>query len=184
MVDNLENRLIERSREGDPAAFGELVKTYRRQLFSYLVKMCGDRTAAEDLFQETLIKVWRGIKNYNEKEKFASWLFSIAHNCSIDYLRKRKLRLNTFTELKEESAVEKDMQEIFASKEFKEKLEEALNELPFRQRQVFFLRQFGELSFKEIAGITKEPLNTVLSHMHYAVNKLRTALRSEYAQGK
>lgn len=184
MVDNLESRLIEQSRKGDTAAFGELVKLYRRQLYSYLLKMSGSKMAAEDIFQDTLIKVWSGMKNYDERQKFSSWIFSIAHNCSIDYLRKRKLAETTFVELNEETVSEKDIHDLFAAKEFREKLDAELNQLPFKQKQVFFLRQFGEFSFKEISEITKEPLNTVLSHMHYAVSKLRLALRNEYANGK
>lgn len=184
MVETLENRLIERSGKGDAAAFGELVGIYRRRLYSYLIKLSGDRNAAEDIFQETLIKVWNGIKKYDDRQKFASWLFSIAHNCSIDYLRKKKLADTTFVELKEETVLTKDAQDLYSSKELKERLDIELNQLPFKQRQVFFLRQFGELSFKEIAEITKEPLNTVLSHMHYAVTKLRAALRNDYAEGK
>lgn len=184
MVEILENRLIEQCRNGDTAAFGELAKLYRRQLYSYLVKISCDRSAAEDIMQETLIKVWNGIKKYDERQKFSSWLFSIAHNCSIDYLRKRKLAVNTFTELKEESAITKDVEELFVTQEFRQKLDEALALLPVKQRQVFFLRQFGELSFKEISAITKEPLNTVLSHMRYAVTKLKNVLKDEYASGK
>lgn len=184
MVDTLENRLIELTKSGDKAAFGELVKLYRRQLYSYLVKMSCDRTAAEDILQETLIKVWNGMKKYDERQKFSSWLFSIAHNCSIDYLRKKKLAVNTFTELKEESAIAKDAAELFVSLEFRQKLDEALAALPFKQKQVFFLRQFGELSFKEISVITKDPLNTVLSHMRYAVTKLKLVLGNEYESGK
>ncbi len=184
MVDNLENRLIERSGKGDAEAFKELIELYRRRLYSYLIKLSGNRMTADDIFQETLIKVWKNIKRYDERQKFGSWLFSIAHNCSIDYLRKKKLSEATFTELKEESALSNEAHELFTTKEFRERLDMELSRLPFKQRQVFFLRQFGELSFKEIADITKEPINTVLSHMHYAVTKLRTALRNDYAEDK
>jgi len=181
MVENLVNRLIEQCREGNQAAFGELVNIYRRQLYSYLTKMCGDNESARDLFQETLIKAWKGLNKYDENEKFSSWLFSIAHNCSIDFLRKRKLRMNTFVELDEEAPAPYDFHTSFISKEFKEKLDETVNTLPHKQKQVFLMRQFGELSFKEIAEITHEPLNTVLSHMRYAVKKIKLTLGKEYA---
>lgn len=184
MVENLENRLIERSRDGDSAAFGELIKQYRRQLYSYLIKLSGDRISADDLFQDTLIKVWHGIKKYDEKQKFASWLFSIAHNCAIDFLRKRKLQINTFVELNEETAMSNDIHDIIVTKELKEKLDKIVETLPEKQKQVFLLRQFGELSFKEISEMTQEPLNTVLSHMHYAIKKIKNALRSEYATSR
>lgn len=184
MVDILENRLIERSRERDSAAFGELIKLYRKPLYSYLIKMCGDRFSAEDLFQETLIKVWHGIGKYDEQQKFSSWLFSIAHNCSIDFLRKRKLAMNTFEELNEETAVDRDLHDVIVTNELKEKLDKAVAKLPEKQKQVFLLRQFGEFSFKEIAKMTDEPLNTVLSHMHYAIKKIKEVMRNEYATEK
>lgn len=184
MVDNLENRLIERSRDKDSAAFGELIQIYRKPLYSYLIKMCGDRFNADDLFQETLIKAWHGIGKYNERQKFSSWLFSIAHNCSVDFLRKRKLELNTFKELNEDTAVAKDLHDIIVTKELKEKLDRAVSTLPEKQKQVFLLRQFGEFSFKEIAKMTNEPLNTVLSHMHYAIKKIKDTMRGGYATEK
>ncbi len=184
MVDNLENRLIERSRDRSPEAFGELVKLYRKPLYSYLIKMCGDRFSAEDLFQETLIKVWHGIGKYDERQKFSSWLFSIAHNCAIDFLRKRKLAMNTFEELNEDTAVAKDLHDTVVTKELKEKLDKAVSKLPEKQREVFLMRQFGEFSFKEIAKMTNEPLNTVLSHMHYAIKKIKDVMRDEYATEK
>ena len=70
-----EQALIEKCRNGESASFGPLIMNYKRQLFSYLFRLSGNREEAEDLFQETLIKAWKGIKRYSEQQKFSSWLF-------------------------------------------------------------------------------------------------------------
>jgi RNA polymerase sigma-70 factor (ECF subfamily) len=171
-----EQVLIERCRSGDSSAFGLLIKNYRRQLFSYLFKLSGDRTQAEDLFQEMLIKTWKGIKKYNEQQKFSSWLFTIAHNAAMDNIRKRK-RDEAVSDvepdkLKSESNPLRDI----VNNETKQLLEKAVLKLSSKQKDVFLLRIYSQMSFKEIAEISGEPVNTVLSHMNYAVKKIKIEL--------
>ena len=182
MVNYLENQLIARCQNGDAEAFGPLINNYRSRLYSYLLKLSGDRFSAEDLFQETLIRVWRSIPKYNDRDKFSSWVFSIAHNLAIDSFRKRKAR-NIFP-------ANDDANDFIASTnhekeiEFNETkmiLQQAVLSLPEKQKEVFLLRQHSEMTFKEIAKITDQPLNTVLSHMNYAVKKLKKVLREENA---
>ena len=177
MGNHLEIRLIERCKEGDNTAFGPLINNYKRQLYSYLWKLCGEKMTAEDLFQETLVKVWRGMRKYNEQNKFSSWVFSIAHNVAMDYHRKQKSRSNeTLTdEMPEESHDLTPAKEI-ENEELKSMINLAVEDLPVRQKRVFLLRQHGNMKFKEIANITGEPLNTVLAHMNYAVKKLRKVI--------
>jgi RNA polymerase sigma-70 factor (ECF subfamily) len=176
----LEYQLILRSKQGDASAFGALIKDYRRQLFTYLLKLCNNRTTAEDLFQDTLIRVWSGLPNYNEQNKFSSWLFSIAHNTAMDSYRRKKVRSRVIhTDELPEAPETRDPQVEVEHKETKELLLDAVNNLSDKQKQVFLLRQHGELSFKEIAELTQQPLNTVLSHMHYSVKKIRKILREQ-----
>lgn len=168
-----EQILIEKCRNGDSSAFGPLIQLYRRQLFSYLFKLSGERTQAEDLFQETLIKTWRGIKKYSEQQKFSSWLFSIAHNTAMDNLRLRK-RDNMISEIDlDEIRSYHDAHKELINNETSAMIEKAIGLLSAKQKEVFLLRIYGEVSFKEISELTKEPLNTVLSHMHYSVKKLK-----------
>lgn len=173
----MEVSLIERCKNGDSTAFGPLIDLYKRQLYSYLLKICGEKMTAEDLFQETLVKVWRGFKRYNEQNKFSSWLFSIAHNVGMDYHRKQKTRSNEMTtdDLPEQSNNVTPVDE-FEAEELKSVINTAVDKLPVRQKRVFLLRQHGNMKFKEIANITGEPLNTVLAHMNYAVKKLRKVI--------
>ncbi len=176
----LEYQLILRSKQGDASAFGALIKDYRKQLFSYLLKLCNNRTTAEDLFQDTLIRVWSGLPNYNEQNRFSSWLFSIAHNTAMDSYRRKKVRSRVIhTDELPESTDFANPQKDVERKEAREILLEAVDALSDKQKQVFLLRQHGELSFREIAELTEQPLNTVLSHMHYSVKKIRKILREK-----
>jgi RNA polymerase sigma-70 factor (ECF subfamily) len=135
------------------------------------------------MFQETLIKVWNALSRYNERQKFSSWLFTIAHNVAIDILRKRK-NVNKEINFGEYVTVEnsKNPEELLIRDETMVIINTAVENLTEKQKTVFLLRQHGDLSFKEIAETTGEPLNTVLSHMRYAIKKVRKKIeeKNEY----
>ncbi len=183
MVSYLEKVLIQRCRNGDSDAFASLLELYKKQLFTYLLRRNGNVETAEDLFQETAIKMWKNIKKYKDKKKFGSWLFSIAHNVSIDEFRKSKVRSEINNSI---DGVEiTDQNQIIKSFETIEEisiLNNSLSKLSDIQREVFLLRQHGELTFREISELLNQPLNTVLSHMNYAVKKLKRILRNENAE--
>lgn len=177
----LEKELIKKCRLKDKKAFGMLMENYRKQVFSYLLRFCRNRMSAEDLFQETLIKVWKGFNSYDERNKFSSWLFSIAHNVATDSVRSLKIRnrISSLEDSKEFSNRDNPHKDL-VEKEMYELVMNAVDELSESQREVFLLRQHSEMTFKEIADELKQPLNTVLSHMHYAVTRIRKKLRKEY----
>ena len=167
--------------KNDAVAFGKLIQDYRIQLFSYLLRLCGDRMTAEDLFQETLIKVWKGFKSYNEQNKFSSWLFSIAHNVAVDSIRKdlAKNMVRSFEDV-QTFASDDNPHNTFVEKETNELVMAAVSTLSEKQKQVFLLRQHSGMTFKEISKAINQPLNTVLGHMHYAVSRIRKKLSKEY----
>ena len=183
MVSYLENVLIQRCRNGDSNAFASLLEIYKKQLFTYLLRRSGNVETAEDLFQETAIKMWKHIKQYKDKNKFGSWLFAIAHNVSIDEFRKSKVRSEINNSI---YGIEiTDQNQIINSFETNEeisRINNSLSKLSEMQREVFLLRQHGELTFREIAELLNQPLNTVLSHMNYAVKKLKRIMRNENAK--
>jgi len=183
MVNNLEKDLIIKCRNGDQNAFRVLVNNYRQKLFGYCLRMTGNSFAAEDIFQEILIKVWKGIKNYNEQKKFSNWLFTIAHNVIQDSVRKKQKYLNEepLNEKKELTDFETP-HKSFVNFEKIRLVEQAVESLPENQREVFLLRQQSNMTFKEISLITKEPINTVLSHMNYAMKKVKKIIEAEYAE--
>ncbi len=182
MVQNLEKELISKCRQGNSNAFRVLANNYRRKLFGYCLRMCGNETDAEDIFQEILIKVWRGIGKYNEQQKFSNWLFTIAHNVIQDYFRKNNRRKHeeTFEDLSIIANSETPHTSFILSEE-KSLMMKAVMNLPDKQREVFLLRQQTNITFKEIAVITGEPINTVLSSMNYAVRKIKKYVEAQYA---
>ncbi len=136
---------------------------------------------AEDLFQETLIKVWKGFKSYNEQNKFSSWLFSIAHNVAVDSIRKESAKppVRSFEDVQTITS-DSNPHNTFVEKETNELVMAAVSTLSEKQKQVFLLRQHSGMTFKEISKATNQPLNTVLGHMRYAVSGIRKKLSKEY----
>ena len=132
------------------------------------------------MFQETIIKAWKGLKSYRESNRFSSWLFSIAHNVALDHLRKRQREALYFSyENDNEYSNNLTPSNYLEAKEISESINKSINELPYKQKEVFLLRQHGEMTFREISELMEEPISTVLSHMRYAVNKLKRVLREE-----
>lgn len=176
----LENQLIDKCKTGDGEAFRRLMANYNAKLFGYLCKFSDSQDTTDDIFQETLIKAWKGIRKYDDRKKFSSWLFTIAHNVAIDSLRIRKSK-NNFVELEEAKVniLSVGPDENLINEETVTMINKSVENLSDRQKVVFMLRQQGEMSFKEIAKTTNEPINTVLSHMRYAVKKIKKQLDGE-----
>ena len=172
----LETELIKRCKNGDGNAFKHLIGIYKNKLFGYFWKFGGSKYAAEEMFQETLIKVWRAIDSYNNNNKFASWLFTIAHNVAVDFVRKDKSKLNVELDSIKNNTNGILQDDLFVRDETINEINSIVKILPDKQKRVFLLRQHGELTFKEIAEIINEPLNTVLSHMNYAIKKIKKEL--------
>lgn len=185
MVNYLEKELVAKCKAGNKNAFRILANDYRQKLFGYCVRMTGDSFAAEDLFQEILIKVWTGIKKYKEQQKFSNWLFTIAHNIIQDSFRKKQKYLNNIS-LNENINLQSDETPhiSFVRNEELDLIEKAVMSLPNNQKEVFVLRQQSNMTFKEISVITNEPINTVLSHMNYAMKKVKKIIESEYNENK
>ncbi len=171
---------------GKDAAFEKLFKRYEKPLFSFILKFVRERQSAEDIFQQTWLKVLKGLPKYEEKGKFSSWLFGIANNCCIDHARtKKRSRVDDGAssegmdqlrgdDLNPEGTVVKQEQMAV--------LKKMVERLPLEQKQVVLLRLYGEIPFKEIASIVNSPLNTVLGRMHYAVRNLQKMVKKEIGE--
>lgn len=170
-----DDELLLRCQNGDVDAFAHLVGRYRSVLFSYLLRLTGNFELSQDIFQETLIKVWENISRCKRNGKFKHWMFRIAYNAAMDMFRKSKN--NVDLQSIKDFASANDPLVSMVNDEKRNMLHTAMQQLTEKQKQVFLLRQHGDMTFKEIAEIMKEPLNTVLSHMNYAVKKLQKLLR-------
>lgn len=173
----MEADYVARCQAGDQRAFAPLISPYRRPLFTYLLRMTQSHHNAEDLLQETLLRAWEGLSTYREEGNFRSWLFRIGHNVTIKAINRARVRSHlTAIDVVGEPVGSMRADENSLHKELVGVVEEAVASLPTKQRRVFLLRQHGEVSFREIAQMTGAPLSTVLSQMHYAVQKIQKAL--------
>jgi len=177
------------AKQGREAAFRELVRRYERPLFSLLYRMVHDRALAEDLAQETFIKVLNGIGSYNPQFKFSSWIFKIANNAAIDHLRKRDLDTLSLdgsphattpeemraTELQLGDRGESPLAELEA-RELGGAIERAIARLRPEYRACILLRHVEGFSYEEIAATLDLPLGTVKTYIHRARNELRSYL--------
>ena len=172
--------LVRRFNRGDTGAFEILVRRYQRPVFSFLLRLSGDQDTAEDLFQETMLKVLHGLPDYEERGKFKSWIFGIANRAAVDAWRQgaaqRKCEVQAGQAI--DGAVDpRETPDVSAERsDLATRIDTILRGLPEKQRRVFLLRQQGEMSFREIADSMGEPLNTVIGHMHYAMARLRKIL--------
>lgn len=165
---------------GNEACLEMLIKRHKRKIFTTIYLIVNDRYIAEDLFQETFIKVIHMLKNekYSEEGKFLPWAVRIARNLAIDFFRKSK-RTPTITDSDGEDIfkyielTEENREEQIIRKQTEKQLRVLINQLPEEQKQVLVLRHYGDLSFKEIADVTHVSINTALGRMRYALNNLR-----------
>jgi len=179
--------LIRAWQQGDPSAFDRLLLRYQTPLFTYLLRLVQERSDAEDLFQETFLRVIRALPGYQERARFGSWLFGIAHRLAIDHHRKERYRRVTrpFNEsgaegLPPSGVTPGSAQERLEMEELDGRITAALRDMPVSCREVFLLRQHGELTFREIADLLDRPLNTVLGQMRQALLHLRQTIGKEY----
>ncbi len=175
--------------QGRDTAFRELLRRYERPVFSLVFRMVRDRDTAEDLAQESFIKVLNHIDRYRPEFKFSSWLFKIANNVAIDHLRKRTVdtvslegsRYATTTAEAESTAIpvaSKDQSalEEMESKELGGAIEKAVAALRPEYRACILLRHVEDRSYEEIAATLDLPLGTVKTYIHRARHELRKAL--------
>lgn len=175
--------LIQGYLSGDNASFEELYRKYRRQLYSYLNTLFpGDSALADDLFQQTWIRVVDNLAKYEERQLFLAYLMRIARNLAIDYCRKNKRSQKLFAENpSEDGSLPElpDYKEIpgkrMRDEELGAAIRDSLEKLLPEVREVFLWRM-EEISFKEIAQMQNCSINTALSRMQYALKSLRKML--------
>lgn len=178
---------------GDEQAFSELMNRHQTKIYSYIYSMVGGAGKADDIFQETFTKVITKMDDtYNEQGKWIAWVMRIAHNATIDYLRKQKRFVDVSSNYDEESNTDfydrlpdEDLisaQEQLEKEEAKSSLMNHIAELPEEQRQVVMLRHYYEMPFKEIAELTNVSINTALGRMRYALINLRKLFDKEKEQ--
>lgn len=181
-----DSRLIEEALHGDDRAYRKLMQKYHDAIHNFIYRMVHDREQVEDLTQEAFIKAFSSLKNFNEEFAFSTWLYKIATNNCIDYIRKKKLQMYSIDkpieskdsdfsfELPDES-YEADQELISDQRTIM--LRRAIERLPEKYRRVIFLRHVEEKSYEEIAAQLKLPIGTVKAHIFRAREILYKQLR-------
>lgn len=177
------------AKTGSEAAYKELISRYERPVFSLIFRMVRDREMAEDLAQETFIKVLNNLERYSPEFKFSSWLFKIANNLTIDHLRRRRVETVSIEGAPDAVTVEsakatsiavvsqdQSPLEELESRELGTAIEAAIANLRPEYRACILLRHVDDRSYEEIAEIVKLPLGTVKTYIHRARHELRAAL--------
>src|SRR5262245_57399443 len=178
-------------RTGEARAFEVLLRRHRTPVFNFILRFTGHPARAEDLLQETWLKVVRRANEYEAKARFTTWLYTIARNLCVDSARKEKYRqvesLDAQIGSEEVDGAGRVLGELVAdcgpapdraahNARLRPLLERALRSLPDEQREVFILREYSGVAFKEIAAVTGVSENTVKSRMRYALEGLRRKL--------
>lgn len=169
--------------ESSPHDFPALVETHLPSVFRFITRLVGDTRVAEDLTQETFLKVWLSLSTYKPSLSFKSWLFSIARNTAIDYLRKRQpIPFSTLDREDQDTFAEQIPDPLslptiqLEQKELRAILSQTLAQLPPASRSVVLLHDTEDLTFEDISKLTKEPMNTVKSRYRRAILRLRNLL--------
>lgn len=178
-----DEELFEEFRKGRAEGFDELVRRYKNPLFSFIIKRMGNRETAEDIFQETFMRIIEHADDFDSSRRFSPWMWRIALNLCTDRhrmtARKPESRLDSGLEPVSEKHGPLETAE---RAETRGRINEALSCLTEEQREVFIMREYSGMSFKEIALATDSPLNTVLGRMHGAMKKLRVELSAKEQQ--
>jgi RNA polymerase sigma factor (sigma-70 family) len=173
--------LILRFIKGEQSCFEKLIHRHKNKVFAYISLYIRDQALAEDIFQDTFLKVIQSVKSgkYSDNGKFISWVMRIAHNLIIDHFRRIK-QMNTISNdnyesdlFNSKSFAEDNVEDDMIKRQIQKDVRKMISHLPDDQREVVILRHYAGLSFKEIADITDVSINTALGRMRYALINMR-----------
>lgn len=177
-----DKELIGRYLKGDHNSLERLISRHQNRIYAYILMIVKDKDLADDLFQDTFIKVINTLRggSYNEEGKFLQWVMRIAHNLIIDYFRKSN-RIPVIDNSKNEDfnifdtieITDKSIEEQIITDQIHKDVRKLIELLPAEQKEVLYMRHYAEMSFKDIAEVTNVSINTALGRMRYALINMR-----------
>ena len=174
-IEETDERLMAKYQQGDSSALEALVRRHATPLLGYLTRLTSNRAAAEDLFQETFLRVHVKASSFRLDGKFKSWLFAIASHLAMDHLRKKPL-LHNDDELEQQVDPAPNATQSLSQEERKKQVQSALQQLPDRQRTALTLAYFEELPYAEVAGVMGCSVGSVKTHVSRALHTLARLL--------
>jgi len=189
-MDRTDEELVQEYIAGEEAAFNELTRRTLPGVYSFVLRLLGEKEAAEDVAQETFVKAWRSIAKYDQKSsKFKTWILRIARNSAIDHLRKRKnvpfsaFETDEGTNILAETVASDDESVVLGLERIDDAkaVHEQLQKLSPKHREVLLLYYTNDATFEEIAEVLGEPTNTVKSRHRRALEALRALIAPQSA---
>lgn len=172
--------LIVRYLDGEERAFEELLNRHQQKIYTSIYLFVKDQSLAEDIFQEVFIKIIDTLRKgkYNHEGKFLQWAMRIAYNMCVDHFRRNKRRpkispTETFDIFDVLQVTDDNAEQFMIRSQTHDKIRSLVDQLPPEQREVVILRHYADMSFKEIAKLTRVSINTALGRMRYALINIR-----------
>lgn len=188
MANKVDTAVIERAVKGDQKAYAEILREYRGPIYSLIYRMVRNREEAEDLVQEAFVKAFSSLSSFNANYAFSTWLYKIAINNCIDYLRRKKLKTYSMDKpiRSQDGELSREFPDVSMSpdrallaKERSTLIEHAIDDLPEKYRIVIILRHSEERSYEEIADLLSIPLGTVKARIFRAREMLKKKLKKQ-----
>ncbi len=181
-----DNELITRFISGDESGLEKLILRHQRKVFTSILLLVKDKELAEDVFQETFIKVINTLRsgNYHEEGKFLPWVVRIGHNLVIDHFRKQKRMpmvrdTEDFSIMDSLKLTDENIEDKLINTQIHQEVRLLIEHLPLDQREVVIMRHYANMSFKDIAETTNVSINTSLGRMRYALINLRKLIKDK-----
>lgn len=181
-----DQQLINNYLSGDERAFEELLSRHKQRIYTSIYLFVKDQSLAEDIFQEVFIKIIDTLRKgkYNHEGKFLQWALRISYNMCVDYFRRNKRRpkvspTETFDIFDVLQSSERNAEQGIIRSQTHDKVRALVDMLPPEQREVVILRHYADMSFKEIAKLTRVSINTALGRMRYALINMRKMIEEK-----
>lgn len=174
MVDSKEKELINSFLNGNESSFNEIIKKYQKNIYWQARRMVGNHLDADEITQEVIIVIYKKLKSFKFQSALKTWIYKITLSRTLNFLKKQKLKkIFNFSEMSNLSyRNNEDIIENFEQKEKVEKIQNKLKGLPDKQREVFILRHFEELSYEEISQITGKSIGGLKANYFHAFRKI------------
>jgi RNA polymerase sigma-70 factor, ECF subfamily len=184
MPDNSDFELVKKFLDGDESSFNRIINKYQQKIYWHARRMTGSHLDADEVVQEVMIVIYNKLKDFRFKSSLYTWIYRITSTRSINYLNKQKLRrILSFDEanIAETSSKEDIITDIDTRDKIK-RLDQFLQTLPAKQREIFILRNVDGLSYEEIAEITGKSIGGLKSNYFHAINKISELMKNEFEE--
>lgn len=181
MVENSSDfELIKNFLDGDESSFNRLVKKYQEKIYWHARRMTGNHIDADEIVQEVLLVMYNKLSTFKFESSLYSWLYKITATRSLNYIKRRDLKkVFSLDTLLGKSDDQKNIIQVIEEEEKIKTIEKKLQMIPPRQREVFIMRSFDDLSYEEISEITGKSVGALKANYFHAVNKLKEVMKYE-----